>query len=203
MKYAVACIMAVAVMGISGCGDEATNPAGGAAYFPGEIGTTWVYSVYDSLTERSYDMTVTVVDSATLRDLPVSVWVYYGDGRIDTQYVYRSADTVTTYSQSGWGFAKMYVFPVEVGKGWNCGESCRHDYIVDRRESIETPAGRFENAYHIEGHYFIPNDIEDSAEWFVPGVGAVWFYRFGMCSACYPMIYVNQVWELKSYQLPD
>jgi hypothetical protein len=174
-----------------------------SAYFPGKIGSTWIYSVYDSLTSHSYDMTVSVVDSATLRDLPVSVWIYEGDGRVDTLYVYSSGNTIMVYSANGRGFDKKYVIPFEVGKGWNCEEPCSRDYDVDWRGTIETPAARFTNAYHIEGQYFMPNQFEDSEEWFVPGVGAVWFYRFGMCSTCYPMIYVNEVWELRGYYLPS
>lgn len=49
----------------------------------------------------------------------------------------------------------------------------------------------------------MPNTIENSEEWFVPRVGSVWFYRFGFCTVCSPMIYVNEVCELKSYQLPN
>lgn len=84
MRYAVISALAAAFVGLSGCGDKTTSPAGGAAYFPENIGSTWVYSVYDSLSEHSYDMTVSVIDTTTLRDLPVKVWVYDGDGRIDT-----------------------------------------------------------------------------------------------------------------------
>jgi hypothetical protein len=203
MRNIMVSALIIALVGLSGCGHKATGPAHVAAYFPGEIGSTWVYSVYDSLTSHSYDMTVSVVDSATLRDLPVSVWVYEGDGRIDTQYVYSSGDTITVYSENGWGFDKMYVYPFEVRKGWNCGESCERDYGVDWRGTIETLAARFTNAYHIEGQYSMPNQSEDSEEWFVPGVGQVRFHKYGFCTVCSPMIYVNEVWELRSYHLPN
>lgn len=203
MKNVLVFALILVATGLSGCSDKTTGPARVAAYFPEKIGSTWIYSVHDSLSDRSYDMTVSVIDTTTLRDLPVSVWVYDGDGRIDTQYVYNSGDTVMVYSENGWGFDKMYVFPVDVGTGWNCGESCARDYVVDRKGSIQTPARRFANAYHINGHFSMPNTMENSKEWFVPGVGSVWFFRFGMCTVCSPMIYVNEIWELRNYHLPN
>jgi len=184
------------------CSDKSTRTPPPGDYFPNEVGSVWVYSVYDSLTERSYDMTVSIADTATLvGDTPVTLWVFAGDGNIDTMYVFVSGDTMTFHAPSSMTISRMYVFPLSVGKEWNCGQSCIWEYSVEQRGTIDVPARPFANAYDIRGESGGFNCYGLNSEWFVPHVGPVWIYRYSFCTLYYPLVDINEIWELKSYNI--
>lgn len=192
----ISTLMIFAVMA-TGCGKKASNPVAPAPYFPDKIGSVWVYSVYDSLTESSYNLTVSVVDSTSINDRPATLWTFEGNGEVDSLYLTASGDTVMFFGHHGTYLEKEYVLPLTVGKEY--GPNSRH-YLVDKTGSVNVPAGRFANSYHIAGDFFNPNDHRTSGEWFVPGVGRVWEYRHGFCTVCSPMLYLNEVWELVGYR---
>lgn len=186
---------------IINCGDKSTGTNSLDNYFPGNVGSSWVYSVYDSLTESSYDMTVSVVDTATLWDMPVTLWVYESDGNADTMFVSIEGDTVTFHAVRSQGLAKRYVFPLSVGDQWDCGTNCAWDYTVEGRGAVHVPARRFVNSYNIKGEFGGFNSYGLHSEWFVPYIGAVKIYRYSICTLCNPMVDINETWELKSYHL--
>lgn len=203
MKPIITLILIAISIVLFSCGDKSTGTSPSNDYFPNEVGSVWVYAVYDSLMEQSYDMTVSIADSGTVNEIAATLWVFSGNGEIDTQYVVVSGDTVTFFPGDHSTFLKMYVFPLSLGNSWNCGESCIWNYAVDRIEPIEVPAGAFANAYHIDGDFFNPNVRGINSEWMVPGVGAVRIYRYSFCTVCSPMVDTNEIWELKSYRLAD
>lgn len=203
MRGAIVSIFVILTLNISGCGDKAINQPVSGVGFPNGIGSVWVYAVHDSLGEKSYDLTVSIVDSTSIMGKSVTVWTYESNNVVDTQYVYISGDTVMVYSDGGADLKKMYVFPLFKGKSWNHHSSSAWDYFIDRRAPVDVPAGRFANAYHINGAVFMPNLYSYSTEWYVPGIGAVMYYRLSICTVCYPVVDVREVWQLKSCRLTE
>lgn len=201
MRQTIMLIVISVLVAIFGCGDKSTSTLPPIDYFPNNIGSVWIYSVYDSLTERSYDMTVSIADTATLWDMPVTLWVFESDGNFDTMYVFVEDDTVTFQAVRSQGLAKRYVFPLSVGNEWDCGETCFWDYSVDQKGAIDVPARTFANAYHIDGNSYMPNAFGYRSEWYVPYIGMVRIYRYSFCTVYSPMVDPNEIWELKSYQL--
>ena len=137
-----------------------------------------MYTVYDSLTEQSYDMTVSIVDTTDLWDTPMTLWVFSGDSNTDTMYVSVDGDTVTFNAVRSQGFAKRYVFPLSIGRQWDCGQSCAWNYVVEQRGSIDVPARLFAGAYNIKGDDGGFNCYGRNSEWFVPHVGLIWIHRY-------------------------
>ncbi len=203
MKPIITLILIAISIVLFSCGDKSTGTSPSNDYFPNEVGSVWVYAVYDSLTEQSYDMTISIADTATLWDMPVTLWVFAGDENTDTMYVSVEDDTVTFHAVRSQGLAKRYVFPLSVGNEWDCGQSCAWDYSVDQKGAIDVPARRFANAYDIRGRSGGFNCYGTHSEWFVPHVGPVWIYRHSFCTIGWPMVDLNEIWELKSYQLAN
>lgn len=203
MKPIITLILIAISIVLFSCGDKSTGTSPSNDYFPNEVGSVWVYAVYDSLTEQSYDMTISIADTATLWDTPMTLWVFAGDGDIDTMYVSVEDDTVTFHAIRSQGLAKMYVFPLSVGVEWDCGQSCAWDYSVDEKGAITVFARRFASAYNIRGEFFGFNSYGRNSEWYVPYIGMVRIYRYSFCTVCSPMVDTNEIWELKSYQLAN
>jgi hypothetical protein len=202
VKNALILVIICAAVAITACDDKATGPERSGHYFPNDVGSVWIYSVYDSLTQASYDMTVSIVDTVTMADTPVTVWVYEDGGDADTLFVSVAGDTVTFHNSDRTYLTGMYVFPLSVGEEWNCGQSCAWEYIVEERGDVDVPAGRFSNAYKIRGRLGGFNYYGRNSEWFAPHIGAVRVYRYSICTVCSPMIDVNETWKLISYNFP-
>src|ERR1035437_4544851 len=117
--------------------------------FPNNIGNKWVYSFYDSLSNKSDYLTITIVGQTA--DKSAAIWQFKYPDRIDTQYVTVSGDTVrfSPYISSSWSsYNNKIPFPLKVGNNWKGDYGNDTNYVAEIN-SIIVPAGSFSNAYKI------------------------------------------------------
>jgi hypothetical protein len=166
------------------------------ADFPNNVGNKWVYSFYDSLSNKSDYLTVTIVGQTANKS--ASIWQFKYSNRIDTQYVTVTSDTVhfDPHISSPWSsYNNIFLFPLQVGNGW------RGDYVLDSTyiaeiNSIIVPAGSFSNAYNIVERWGGFNDYGSITSWFVPKVGIVRRYHRGISFG-----EANDTFSLVSYNI--
>jgi hypothetical protein len=164
--------------------------------FPNNVGNKWVYSYYDSLSNKSDYLTVTIVGQTP--DKLSTIWQFKYSDRIDTQYVTFSGDTVRfdPHISSPWSsYNNIFLFPLQVGNGW------KDDYLLDSTfvaeiNSIIVPAGSFMDAYKIVESWGGFNDYGSIISWFVPKVGIVRRYHRGISFG-----EANDTFSLLSYNI--
>jgi hypothetical protein len=165
------------------------------ADFPNNIGNKWVYSFYDSLSNKSDYLTITIVGQTA--DKSAAIWQFKYPDRIDTQYVSASHDTIqfNPYISSSWfSYNNKIPFPLQVGNGWR-GNYANDSTYVAEINSITVPAGTFTNAYKIVEGWGGFNDYGLIITWFVPKVGIVSRYHkgwsFGMANETFTLVSYN------------
>jgi len=166
--------------------------------FPNTIGSRFVYSHFDSISMSSDTITASIVDTfSSNHQGAVSVWEYRWNSSTHTGKVYYYGDTVRVHHDeiSGSGYT-IYVFPLEIGKGWKAGFIPDTSTVIDK-VSVSVPAGEFAGAFLIERGWSGPNVCGDELIWLAPTVGVVKKHHrgwlFGQVS--------NQTWELIEYHI--
>jgi hypothetical protein len=152
-----------------------TQPA--SADFPNTVGDYWSYAFYDSLSNKSDILTISIVGQTL--DKSISIWQFKYSDRIDTQYVSISGDTVTFSPQisSPWSsYNTKIIFPLIVGNGWR---TYFDTTFISSTNYIGVPAGSFPTAYRIDEIWGGFNDYGTIVSWFVPKVGFVSRYHRG------------------------
>jgi hypothetical protein len=134
-------------------------------------------------------MTIPGVEEATL-------WQTTYNDFIDTQYVTITADTVriSPHPDAYWGIRK-YVFPLQVGKGWN-GDFISDTTSVVEKRKLHIEAGRFLCAFRLEETWGALNDYGAISTWYSAGTGILYKHErswgFG---------FQNRTWELLSFKI--
>lgn len=158
---------AAMLFALSGCKEQETEQV-----YPNRIGTTWEYSVYDSLAGQRDTITVVVVDNIAPS---TTIWsVDYPDHR-EERYSITKGDTLEVFEKVGTQFGYLearYVFPFYEGAQWNV-PPCGEPLSVTDRGPITTYAGSFATAYKLVIDQSCNNDHFRKTEWVVPGVGVV------------------------------
>ena len=168
--------------------------------FPGTIGNEWVYEIVDSRLGSPDTVTVSVTNNLNIDGFySTKMWLIKGNMITDTHFVayvnnqvWVSEDTIMV---ALWDW--RYEFPLAVGRHWGISTFAPTP-IIDSKELIITPAGKFSSAYHytMSGGGF--NSYWSVEDWLVAGVGVVKrtysifdFIPFGF----------TQEWTLLSYKL--
>jgi hypothetical protein len=180
------------------CHKKSTCPRHGELPdFPNTIGSRFVYSHFDSLSMTSDTITASIVDTfSSNHQGAVSVWEYRWNSSTRTGKVYYYSDTVMVHDDaiSGLGYT-IYVFPLEIGKGWKDGLILDTSTVIDR-VPVCVPAGIFAGAFLIERRWSGLQVFGHELIWLVPRVGIVkkhhWGWSFG---------WANQTWELIEYHI--
>ena len=203
-------VICLAILILPGCDDDTPLTGGtcrsSAITFPNAVGMLWTYEVYDSLTETSDTVQVSIVDTTTIEGpTPVTVWKYNYIDSISTRYVALSGDSLIVYEGS-WDprEVELYVFPLFLGRYWTgplegLGDTSR----VTDRGTISTPAGDFSDGSRIDRTWapdFGPGHF--STTWVVPNVGIVFRHVLKQWSDGSTLhTSINDVWTLLSYDL--
>jgi hypothetical protein len=198
------------VLAIS-CGDNTpTGHRGGPidTHFPNAIGMLWKYQVYDSLTETTDTVWISITDTATLgaddfvaeRREKRIVMDYFG-----WSYLHVRGDTVEFFDDSpGVPANERIVFPLELGSTWTGPTAANDTSRVTLVGRIEVPAAIFNNGARINRSWNL--DFEGggnwSQTWVVPDAGVVSRYRRSQYSVGTNIVVTtNEVWELIEYDL--
>ncbi len=172
LHYALAILFIVAVL--IGCEDESpTEPGLPEDLYPIHSSSFWVYDVEayvnDSLLYRSSDTMMT--DSTIIwggsewygfNDAPGVFWRNGVDGvwrmLYDQEYPSGLAE-------------KYYVYPTSPGEIWYVGSDDDSVSVVSLSETVEVPAGIFENCYY---YRIVRSDRSRRVSvWIMPGIGIV------------------------------
>ena len=163
--------------------------------FPDNVGNNWVYSFYDSLSNKSDILTITIVGQTI--DKSASIWQFKYSDRIDTQYVTISQDTVffSPVVSSPWSSYNTKIpFPLMIGNKWR-GNYLNDSSYVAEKNPVSVPAGSFANAYKIVEGWGGFNDYGSIISWFVPKVGIVRRYHtgasFGLANDTFTLVSYN------------
>ncbi len=167
--------------------------------FPDIPGTWWRYATYDSLTESTDTITITVKGKLPplSRDIPITVWEIRSDaadsGIVDTLFV---ADETQGMLVSGdtlfsGELEDIFDFPQAVGRTWGLEFFAPVPDVVEKKP-ISVAAGDFETAFRNVTPTNNLNDYKISDTWLVPHVGIVkrHFKRIGLGPV------TNLTWEL-------
>jgi hypothetical protein len=187
----------------AGCSDKKT-PAGPASVFtidrfPVSIGNQWIYSVRDTILGTIDTIRVMVFDTTTLPNGELAtVWFYSDTGyRVHVNFVSIVGDTVKFYRDRSARPGRIFVFPIEVGKGWRLSRASGRDTSsVTAKEWVSTPLANF-TAYRINTELMpLPLDVfEGSSVWLAPYIGFVKMEYF----QGFRVMEKFEVWELLDY----
>ena len=209
-RYLLAVLLfAVAVIALTSC-DNSTSSKNvvDPDYFPGKVGSEWVYNVYDSIAEVEYEAVVTITGLDTMSNGQVAtVWSYKADKivfRFD--WVVKNKDSVKVYDSPVVGqMLRLYLQPFEVCRKWTYGlpapGSKTYQDKVELKSEFTIPAGEFDNVYLISTiiTQAIPGYFGTRELRFLPHVGRLYIYE----TEGYDEADVNKVWTLTEYSLPD
>jgi hypothetical protein len=176
--------------------------------FPNKIGDLWLYHVSDTVLTlqtvdsiRQYDMTVSVVDSATLPGgIKANVWVYNSPNEKDTNYVFQNADTVNFAAIIGTEMVviRRYILPLHLHQSWMYNNSSINNFTIDSEEDIMSGQNQF-HTFHLSGSAGLPDAMVYIEEWIANNVGLV--KRYSNNSGSLILIKHHTLWSLVSYHL--
>lgn len=186
---------------ISSCKQNPAQPpsAKPTDYFPNQIGNTWIYSFYDSVTNNADTVTIKITGETTLPDNKrATIWQRKFSNYTDTFLVSIYADTVRIIPKQNiyveWINTK-FIFPLYVGLKW-VGDFIRDTCMVVEKSSYTVPAGSFTNTFRIDEWWMGFNDYGAKSIWFVPKVGIVKVRTIRFLVS-------NENWELLSYNVSN
>lgn len=166
------------------------------AAFPNQIGDSWTYSVFDSITLKTQTVVVKITgDTVFSNNEKFKVWEYFYPDKRETVYVNIVGDTVNFNFKYGF-YNTKYIFPLFFGKSWLSGKpGINPPTIVENVESLTLPAGTFNDCYQIKTTLASYNYVLITTNWFMPGVGFVQKHIFernlGLADV--------QTWKLEKY----
>jgi len=170
--------------------------------YPYNIGSKWVYSVYDSIMQRNYTETVEITGTTQLNNgTNVKVFKHtFSLNKDSATYLYlmENADTLTFLQDISGNYNltdRRYVYPIIVGNQW-LGVSNIDNYNVVSDEQVTVPSGNF-NTFKITRNLSVTNYYLWETEWYSPSIGMIKLerreYDFGWTA--------NKNYQLISYQL--
>lgn len=206
MKKAVA-IVILSLFCFLSC-EKGTEPVEfKSSYFPNDVGNWWQYQVFDSLSQSSSFVTISIhSDTIMSSGDSAAVWKYASSTDTTTKYVVVSSNSVRFYT----GIAletleSYYVIPLIVGDSWGLpveGTSAYDTLMVVNQTAIELPVGRFESTFVIESERMTPclHCSQYSTFWFTPKIGFVQFdYNVGVLGLATDL---NETWQLVDFRRP-
>ena len=193
------------------CGDD-DKPTGSSPTvnsLPNAVGMLWVYEVYDSLTEITDTVWISVTDTAYHMDASTSLqwrtnWTVT-DSVVD-RYVLVQGDTIDIFSDSTTEpmLLERFAFPLSPGSEWTV-QGVNDTSRVTDVGTVTVKAGTFGYAALVERSW--DRDFEGggnwSQTWVAPNVGVVSRYLYNQRTdgGGHFWFTVNQTWELLRYDL--
>ncbi len=167
--------------------------------FPLRSGSTWVYALYDSVSQLRDTLTARIVKVTETKDGARSVWLLKYLQHTDTAFVDRSGDTLRFrhFHPDLFKDNLSLEFPLDPGKVWS--DELARTYSVISIDTVSWGGGARGESAHVEIHY---GDVGDSGHtdfWIEPRVGIVRFliFLFVVDSDISPRM--NQSWTLLTY----
>ncbi len=149
-------LLAVAVVLVTACSKQATEPGGGTIDnpVPLAVGNYWAYLNYSTLGSDTTRDTLRIVGTGRVNGHEAFAVLW--DDENDTSYVYRDGDYIYIFDQDGSQEGILIRFvkvPLSEGDTWTVySESDSSDVItatVTGMVDIVVPAGRFEQAAEV------------------------------------------------------
>lgn len=170
--------------------------------FPMSVGSRWVYSIRDSLSDYIDTVVVNIDYSEVIIDFESNFRLEYRYlNKSDTDAVQIVGDSIDYFDSIGGALNRRLVFPIEPNSEW--AYSVSHGYRVSNviaEEEISLPAGDF-TAYKIETQLspMIMDLIEQSNIWVTPNVGIV---KMELITG-FRAVDRFEIWDLIEYQLAE
>lgn len=170
--------------------------------FPMSVGSRWVYSIRDSLSDYIDTVVVNIDYSEVIIDFESNFRLEYRYlNKSDTDAVQIVGDSIDYFDSIGGALNRRLVFPIEPNSEW--AYSVSHGYRVSHviaEEEISLPAGDF-TAYKIETQLspMIMDLIEQSNIWVTPNVGIV---KMELITG-FRAVDRFEIWDLIEYQLAE
>lgn len=170
--------------------------------FPMSVGSRWVYSIRDSLSDYIDTVVVNIDYSEVIIDFESNFRLEYRYlNKSDTDAVQIVGDSIDYFDSIGGALNRRLVFPIEPNSEW--AYSVSHGYRVSSviaEEEISLPAGDF-TAYKIETQLspMIMDLIEQSNIWVTPNVGIV---KMELITG-FRAVDRFEIWDLIEYQLAE
>lgn len=147
-------------------------------YFPNSIGNEWVYDVFDSITNKEYEVKITIVKAVPFSPGVIAkMWKIKYPTRIDSLFVVEDNGTVKVYDWNKYSRADTYILPLNVGATWQ-GSWTYDLYRVEKQDSIIINNNHFKNGINILELGTAPNYKRTKNEWFIPYLGMARRYRY-------------------------
>lgn len=211
-KQTLPILLALLFVALCSCNDDDSPTNGGhhsIGQLPSQVGMLWKYQVYDSLTQTTDTVWVSVTeDRLSIPALTVFVWRMYWTTRDSVLWrdVIFRGDTVEIYTdtvQTEPDLLEWFVFPLEVGREWVLPYGVDTSRVTEIGATL-VPAGIFTTAARVERLW--NTDFEGggnwSTTWVARNVGVV---RRHLLSKVNPgggvEVTMNQTWQLYDYDL--
>ncbi len=194
MKHIKNTIFLIGIFFIGGYSCKKGN--GPIDYFPSQIGFKWIYNVFDSISNTSETLKISIVGSKSINGVKSNVWVLNYSHHTDTILVSERNDTVIFIGYNSTGYTRrMYVIPFSVNQSWDELESSTNQSKVMNLESVIVAAGHFNDCYVIERKIESFNYSLQEIIYFKPYIGIIKIYTKEFNMAPYEI----HSWELINY----
>jgi hypothetical protein len=205
-RFAVAVLLA-GLLGLCAC-DKTPTPADSGyllGLFPHAVGMLWIYEVYDSLTQATDTVWVSVTDTVSYEAALRWRMYWAAADSVAERRAFLRGDTIDLYSDEAASpvFLVRFVWPVSMGAVWTGPFGIDTSRVADT-ETVVVPAGHFPGSARIERSW--NTDFEGggnwSQTWVAQDVGIVRKYvHHAFSDGTQITITVNQSWELLRYHL--
>jgi len=198
--------LVIAVVAFCSCDDDVRNATGGTQVIsmPNSVGMLWVYEVYDSLTQTTDTVSVSITD-AVVEGLRWRVFWQVGDSVSERIAVVRG-DTLDFIIDTNFIAPPLerFVFPLSLGSQWSTSSGTDSSFITDIN-TVSIRAGTFMSSALVERiwNFGIEGGHDSSMTWVAPNVGIVSRYFYGTIAdgGGNLTVYKNQTWELIEFDL--
>ena len=149
--------------------------------FPGKVGDTWRYLVYDTTTgggSSQYYVDVSIISDTTLAGgIQATMWKYQYPNFADTSFVILKGDTIRYLSNTNnLSLIKQYVIPFSVNSSLP-NPLCDHSQVrVSERSGVAVGQTYFLNSFHLTSQSGCPDFSFVEDEWMVNNIGLVQSY---------------------------
>ena len=206
-------ISLVALLCFYSCDDD-NNPIGGGGGvnnpFPNAVGMLWKYEVFDSLTDATDTVWVSVTNSELTRcGYTKYSWRTYWitrDSVVDQSalvWIDTAMVEIVVDSPQEPALLERFVFPLEEGASWN-GPSIYDTCRVTEIGTVTVPAGTFHNSALVEHAWNMGlwGGGDSTKTWLAPNVGIAYRHEYQTYSDGTTItVLENRIWKLLEYDL--
>jgi len=162
--------------------------------FPNNVGSFWVYEVFDSNDQLVDTARVEIVGTIQIKPEEVaSVWKHQKSDSVWYRYVRVHGNRVIEYPRlDGVGASTLYRFPISVGDSWSSNPAWNDYSEVMAVDSSTHPAFHDRPAFYIVRHWETPVSVGNHDTWLIPDVGIIKSNLFSVSG----VDSVREKWEL-------